>query len=104
METQHHATKQNLTWKLQHKFKKLECQHGTIIYIYYKGKPTKDHTIEQACKKNSKDESKVEMLHMFMLMFFFKPQKEVMLALALQKEKKTQKDGINTNVKSSGDQ
>jgi hypothetical protein len=27
-----------------------------------------------------------------------------MLALALQKEKKTQKDGINTNVKSSGDQ
>jgi len=36
METQHHATKQNLTWKLQHKLKKLECQHGTInkLYIY----------------------------------------------------------------------
>jgi hypothetical protein len=59
METQHHATKQNLTWKLQHKFKKLECQHGTInklyiyIYIYYKGKPKKNHTIEQSLQKKT---------------------------------------------------
>jgi len=88
METQHHATKQNLTWKLQHKFKKLECQHGTIIYIYYKGKPTKDHTIEQACKKNSKDESKVEMLHMFMLMFFLNHKKRLCLLWHCKKKRK----------------
>jgi hypothetical protein len=30
METQHHTTRQNLAWNLKHKFKKLECQHGTI--------------------------------------------------------------------------
>jgi hypothetical protein len=47
METQHHTTKQNLTWKLQHKFKKLECQHGTInnkLYIY---------TIKESLKKTT---------------------------------------------------
>lgn len=57
METQHHATKQNLTWKLQHKFKKLECQHGTInkLYIYtIKESLKKPHNRTKLAKKTQK--------------------------------------------------
>jgi hypothetical protein len=38
MEAHHHTTRQNLAWNLTHKFKKLECQHGTIKQIYKKKK------------------------------------------------------------------